>query len=143
MDESLENIEIKPVVVPQAVKTLAIFAYIGNAFWAIAIVAVLMWALVDAESFGRAITQNSSERIYIEPMGILVGMIVGIVICVLPIVGAAMMSKGKKSGFWLYLIPSILWIILNFASAEIPNMWLAIFTLGFVIGFATQVKHLS
>lgn len=143
MDESLENIEIKPVVVPQAVKTLAIFAYIGNAFWAIAIVAVLMWALVDAESFGRAIGQGSSERIYIDPMGILIGMIVGLVICILPIIGAAMMTKGKKSGFWLYLIPSILWIILNFASGETPNIWLAIISVGFLIGFATQVKQLN
>jgi uncharacterized protein YacL len=143
MNESLENIDVKPTEVPQALKTLAIFAYIGNAFWAIAIVIVLMWALIAAESFGRFISQGSTDRLYIDPMGIVIGIIVGLVICILPIIGAAMMTKGKKSGFWLYLIPSILWIILNFSSGQTPNMWMSLITVGFIIGFASQLKHLN
>ncbi|MBK6953330.1 MAG: hypothetical protein IPO32_17120 [Crocinitomicaceae bacterium] len=143
MDESLENIEIQPTKVPQAVKTLAIFAYIGNAFWAIMLVVVLVWALVAIESFGRFITQSSTERLYFEPVGLIVGMLVGLVICIVPIIGAAMMSKGKKTGFWLYLIPSLVWIILNFASGQTANIIVALITVGFTVGFATQLKHLK
>lgn len=142
MNESLENIEPKPVDVPQGVKTLAILSYIGNAFWGLAIFAVLMWALVSPDGFARFITQGSEDRLYIEPMGILVGMIIGITICILPIFGAAMMSKGKKSGFWLFLVPNILWVILNFSSRETPNVVIALITVGFIVGFAVQLKQL-
>lgn len=142
MDESLENIELKPAEVPQGVKTLAILSYIGNAFWFLIIVAVLMWALVSPDSFARFITQGTEDRLYIDPMGILVGMIVGITICTLPIFGAAMMYKGKKSGFWLFLIPNILWVILNFSSRETANMMIALITIGFIVGFAVQLKNL-
>jgi uncharacterized membrane protein len=143
MDESLENIEIQPTKAPQAVKTLAIFAYIGNAFWAIIILVVLIWALVAAETFERFITQSSTERLYIEPVSLMVGMLVGLVICIVPIIGAALMSIGKKTGFWLYLIPSLLWIILNFASGQTANIVVALITVGFTIGFASQLKHLK
>lgn len=143
MNESLENLEVKPTEVPQAVKTLAIFAYIGNAFWGIVIAVIMMWALTAAESFSRFMEQGTGERLYIDPMGILVGMIVGLIICILPIFGAAMMSKGKKSGFWLYLIPSLLWVILNISSGDTPNIVIGLITVGFIVGFATQLKALK
>jgi hypothetical protein len=142
MDESLENIETKPLEVPQALKTLAILSYIGNAFWGIAIFAVLMWALVAPERFEEFITQGSNERLDLDPLGIIVGIVVGLVVCAMPIVGAAMMTKGKKSGYWIYLIPSLLWVILNLSSGQTQNIIISLITVGFIVGFATQLKHL-
>src|SRR5688572_26992171 len=99
MDETLENITVQetPHVVPQVVKTLAILAYIGNAFWGIAIVGVLMWAMSGAESFERLMQLE-----VIDTGALMVGGLVAVVICIVPIVGAIFMAKGKKSGFWIY-----------------------------------------
>jgi hypothetical protein len=143
MDESLENIEITPVVVPQTVRTLAIFTYIGNALCALIILIVLMWALSSPVSFSSYITQGSTERLYFDPMGVVIGVLVTIVVCALPIAGAAMMAKGKKTGFWIYLIPNLIWIIINFTSGESTNIFFGFITIGFAIGFATQLKHLK
>lgn len=37
MEEILEDKEVQKTEVPQAVKTLSIFAYIGNGFWGLII----------------------------------------------------------------------------------------------------------
>lgn len=139
MDETLENIKVEetPQVVPQVVKTLAILAYIGNAFWGIAIVGVLMWAMSGAASFEKLMRMQ-----VIDTGALLVGGLVAVIICIVPIIGAVFMAKGRKLGFWLYVSANGLWVLLNFASGVPQNIVVGAISLGFIIGFATQLKNL-
>lgn len=137
MEDTLENLNAEKPTVPQAVKTLSIFAYIGNGFWGLVILIVILWALAASASFERIMNLQ-----VLEPGALLAGGLIAVVLCALPIFGAAMMTKGKKSGFWLYAVSNGLWVLLNFASGVPQNIFVGAISLGFIIGFATQLKNL-
>jgi len=138
MDEILENIKDNtPVKVPQVVKTLAIFSHIGNAFWGIVILVIFFWALGSPASFKDTFNLTVEAK-----TAFIVGVLLLISIIIICIIGVVQMTRGKKSGFWMYLITNGLWVIVGFLAATPQNITVAAISLGFIFGFASQLKNL-
>lgn len=138
MDEVLENIdENKPQEVPQTVKVLSIFAYIGNGLWATIFLVVLLWIAFAFNSFRLPGVRSSDTGI------ICAALLFVTALCALSIVGAAKMAKGKKSGFYLYAIPNGIWSLMLFFNLEPTNIVVSLVSISFISGFASQLKYLK
>jgi hypothetical protein len=137
MDDILESVDNKSKEVPQVVKTLSILAYVGNGFWGLMILILMLMVMSNASFFEDLVGVSL-------PLGALYGaMFVIIVLCALSIVGANYMSKGRKSGFWIYAIANGIWALLLLPSGEPSNIGIAAISIGFIIGFGAQLKNLN
>lgn len=160
-----------PAQAPSGLKVISILSYIGNGFWALISLLFIVasgWIMgmigggvaaaqttltntegMDAESVA-AINKGASEVGGALAMG--TGMLIGagvllLLLNVVAILGVARMSKLKKSGFILYVIPSVLWAaMLIYAGATIPGNMMAlisgVLTLVFVGLFGMNLKYM-
>lgn len=138
MDEILESNDQKKVEIPQTVKTLAILAYIGNGLWGLIFLIVFFWVMAASSEFSHLLGIGEL------PIGaIAVAILFVIVLCTLSIVGAYKMHVGKKWGFWLYLAGNGIWALVNLSAATPENIGVAAISIGFIAGFASNLKSLS
>lgn len=145
MEDILETVEQPKNEVPQAVKTLAILTYVGNGLMVLIFLILFFWLMGTLNDAPRYVQFDMEEK------GLMIAVFcVVILFCVLPIIGAYQMSKGKKWGFWMYLIPNVIWVILCFAAFANPdneqgmsNLLIAGITIGFIAGFASNLKFLK
>jgi hypothetical protein len=139
MEEILEDKEVQKTEVPQAVKTLSIFAYIGNGFWGLIILILTILTLTSFDMIERLIGVGLGEQ-----KGVLIfTFLVMLALCIVPIFGCIKMSKGLKSGFYMYVAANGLWVLLNIIAATPQNIFVGLVSLGFIIGFGSQLKHLK
>lgn len=79
-----------------------------------------------------------------EQKGVLIfTFLVMLALCIVPIFGCIKMSKGLKSGFYMYVAANGLWVLLNIIAATPQNIFVGLVSLGFIIGFGSQLKHLK
>ncbi|MBI3134295.1 MAG: hypothetical protein HYZ14_06415 [Bacteroidetes bacterium] len=138
MEDTLETLNEKPVAVPQAVKTLAILAYIGNGLWAVVFLGVFFWMMAASSEFERLLGVGSLP---IGVVGIAIFLVVAM--CTLGIIGAFQMAAGKKLGFWLYLVGNGIWVLMNLGSGQGENIGMAVISIGFIVGFGANLKSLK
>ncbi|MBL7900231.1 MAG: hypothetical protein JNJ99_16970 [Crocinitomicaceae bacterium] len=139
MEEVLEDKEVQKTVVPQAVKTLSIFAYIGNGFWGLVIFILMILTMTSIDTIERIVGGSLGEQ-----KGVLiVTFLIMLATCVLPIIGCIKMSKGYKTGFYMYVAANGIWTLLNIIAATPQNIFVGLISLGFIIGFGSQLKHLK
>lgn len=142
MEEVLEEMdsEKKPEF-PQALKTLAVLSYIGNGICLATFLVFFVLTLVNAGSLWGTRGLGNAAPVLSLIMLLLVGL------CALCIVGVYKMSKGKKVGFWLYLVPNILWVLGNInviykGASNGSNHFFLLLTLGFIGGYVSHYKSL-
>ncbi|MBK9192260.1 MAG: hypothetical protein IPM77_12545 [Crocinitomicaceae bacterium] len=139
MEEVLEDKEVQKTAVPQVVKTLSIFAYIGNGFWGLVIFILMILAMTSIDTIERIVGGSLGEQ-----KGVLiVTFLIMLAICILPIFGCIKMAKGFKSGFYMYAAANGIWVLLNIFAATPQNIFVGLVSLGFIIGFGSQLKHLK
>jgi heme/copper-type cytochrome/quinol oxidase subunit 3 len=140
-NEVLETEETQPTGVPDTVKVLAIISYIGHGFLIIIfLIAMAFFATTSGSNIARLMGSQVDGFLTI----LIVVFLLFIGFSVISIIGAAKMHKGKKIGFVLYAIGSgLLGLLFLLGAAQQPsNLILGLITIGLVVGFATQLKHL-
>ena len=138
-DDVLEGtVEIKTV--PQVVKTLAILSYVGNGLWTLLL---LIMAFALNAFMGELVNRLDAPTMSTDQLMtlIMIGCLVLAVFCILSIVGAAMMTKGKKSGFVLYAIGNGIWTLLMIMGGTPQGIVFGVISLGFILGFGMQLKN--
>lgn len=140
-NEVLETEETHPTGVPDAVKVLAIISYIGHGFLITSLlISMAFFAIASGSNVARIMGSQVDGFMTI----LIVVFLLFIGFSVISIIGAAKMHKGKKIGFVLFAIGSGLLglLFLLGAAQQMSNLILGLITLGLVVGFATQLKHL-
>jgi len=147
--------------IPSGINTLTILTYIGCGFGLISSIASPFLMTYSKQMMDKALTQDglsdkqiatlekSKEALEITHQYIIPLVIIGIIGIVLCFVGALMMRKLKKDGYWLYvageLLPVIATVILLGQYAYID--WKSAFSYAlpalFIILYSTQRKYLS
>jgi hypothetical protein len=138
IDDVLEDSN-GPKSVPQVVKTLAVFAYIGNAIWALLFL-ILVLALESMS--GMLVNRMEAPGLSTDQLMtyILIVCVVFVVVCLVSIIGAAKMTKGKKSGFYMYAGSNGLWTILLLLGGTPQGVVVGLISLGFIVAFGMQLK---
>jgi hypothetical protein len=147
---------------PQAIKVLTVLTFIGSGIsllYSILSPWFLKFSLnmMDkAASSGQELTSKQTEQmehsrkiIALAQANIVPLVIVGIVSSILCIVGAVMMRKLKKDGFWIYLGGEVLPIISGFVlmgKSQFDGVFSMVIGVGlpiiFIILYAVQRKYL-
>ena len=160
---SEETILDEPRKLPEMLNVLTILTFIGSGLGILTNLYYLVAArkLYDASMANQekmdaapAIIRNMQGP---DPIGVIqrtydnripIGLL-GIVACVLCIVGAVQMRKLKKTGFYIYLIGEILPLIVTYifigvaALSGLRLIFSVLFIAIFVILYATQTKYLK
>ncbi len=144
----------QPQQAPQLVKILAIFTYIFSALG-------ILGGILAMVASGFFLSKVGDYGLGFSGAATGIAIAVGIVIIVfqiMTIAGAARMSKGRKSGFILWIIPNILLLIsylfaiyslivaadaFGVAAGGTTTILGFIITLLMAIGYATQLKKLN
>ena len=142
--EILEMEEPKNQKTPEMVRVLAILSYIGNGFWILAFLAIVMVISSDASIFdellGNRVDRNAVATIFTVALGI------AFILGVLCIYGAYKMYRGFKSGFIFYAIGNSLWALLlligTINGGQNSNYLVLLISIGFIVGFGSQLKNL-
>jgi len=123
---------------PGTIGVLAILVYIGNIYWAFIYGRIVFGAMSLDDSFAYSF----ADGYYLPSENIIAGLLL-LSLCVFSCVGAFEMSKGKKSGFRIYLIANGLWIGFCFWSGTAEYIAFATGSIIFILAFATQIRHLE
>lgn len=126
--------------VPQIVKTLAIISYVGNALWA---VLFLIVALAINSFKGMFVNRLQGAAMSTDQLMtyVLVACLIIIATCVISIMGAAKMTKGKKGGFYMYAVANGIWTILLIMGGTPQGIVCGLISLGFIVAFGMQLKN--
>jgi hypothetical protein len=146
MDEIIDLGESQNKEVPQAVKTLAILSIVGSSLW-ILILLIIMFYFMSA---GSALGALGGSMFADAMAAILIGFLFFIGLNVGSLIGAIKMMKGKKSMFILYAIMNGIWALLflitignqNDTLSLMLTLLTALSSIGFIIGFGTQMKNM-
>lgn len=140
LDEVLET-QGQTGEIPSTVKTLAILAYIGNILWALLFLLVfVMIDLIIEELVNKLPVAEMTTDQFVTYL--MIGCGVLILCCIVSFIGALKMSKGKKIGFVLYAVANGIWAVLLFMGGTPQGIVCGAISVGFIIGFGTQLKHL-
>lgn len=139
IDDVLEDSNM-PQEVPSVVKTLAIFTYIGNGL----LILLFLFVMAMIETFiGEFVNKVEGADIgtdtFITYFMVACGFI--ILLCIGSIIGAFQMTKGRKLGFYIYAALNAVWIVLLIYGGEPQGLAMAAISIGFLIGFGTQLKN--
>ena len=138
-DEVLEE-SAQPKGVPTIVKTLAIISYVGNTLWALLFLIVAL-ALNSFKSM--LVNRLDAPAMSTDQLMnyILIASIVIVLICIVSIIGAAKMTKGSKTGFYLYAVANGLWTVILLLGGTPQGIVCGLISLGFIVGFGMQLKN--
>lgn len=143
LNEIPDTPEIESEGTNSLVKVLSILSFVGNGFWLLASLIVLVMVFANVGDFVELLPTNDSGDAFI---GILAfSLLVVMALCIISFIGASKMYKGEKSGFRYYLIGEGLWATLIFLgnNGVFAYILLGIISVGFIIGFYTQLKSLN
>lgn len=123
------------------IKTLGIISIVGSSLWILLLLIGGLYLMAVGGAFLSAFP-------IADPMGaiIFIGIILLFMIFlnVAGIIGATNMMKGKKSGYVWYMIGTVIWaVLLLFNYSEVINLISALASIGFIVGFSTQLKTLN
>jgi magnesium-transporting ATPase (P-type) len=128
-----------PKSVPQIVKTLAIFSYIGNAIWALLFVIVVLAIESMMSQFINRLDAPGMSTDQLMTFMVIVCLVI-LLMCIVSIIGTVRMTRGKKSGFYMYAIANGIWVILLLMGGTPQGIVVGLISLGFIIGFGMQLK---
>lgn len=162
MNDTLKDEFLEKQTLPQRLNVLTILTFIGCAIFGLFTI-FTPWILKfsasmldKASSSGKDLTSKQIDDLekgraalelsQINMVPILILGLVGIILC---FIGALMMRKLKKDGFWLYIAGQIVPLIGNFVllgTAQFTSAWSYIglaFPLLFIYLYFTQMKYFT
>jgi len=134
---------------PEFLTTICVLTFIGSGFGILAgIVSLFMSnpAIVEAmenvmENSGQEMPEMFSQTLeHAAAMGS-----INIVLSIMSLVGAIMMFKLNRTGFYLYALAQVamLFVAPMFLGFEAFSKWGLIFTAGFIVMYAVNLKHMN
>ena len=162
LDDLLDNDQSESIQLPQMLNVLTILTFIGSGFSLLTNIWSFTTLAQTQETFelSRAMQSDMGEELD-NPFAnnIMEGTIimlengptlytVGIIVCILGIIGALQMRKLKKTGFFIYSTANFLGIVIPLAIVGLGLMGSiilasSIFTILFIILYAVNLKHLQ
>ncbi|MCB9223464.1 MAG: hypothetical protein H6582_04740 [Crocinitomicaceae bacterium] len=142
-DEVLEE-SAQPKGVPGIVKTLAVISYIGNAIWGLLFLAVGLMVNSLGGLFVNRIESAtlSSDQLMRNVMLVSLGIFI---VCVINFIGALLMHRGKKRGFYFYAITNLIWAYLIYwiLGETVQGAVCGLISVLFIAGFGMNLKKLN
>ncbi|WP_066757938.1 hypothetical protein [Crocinitomix algicola] len=142
--EVLESNEPSQQNVPEVVKVLAIFSYIGNGFWILAFLVIYMMMRMNSNELAALMNINMASDYFVNIF--LIVFILASILGGLCIYGAALMSKGLKKGFTFYAIGNGIWVLIlligSLENGPLSNYIILLISAVFILVFGMQLKHL-
>lgn len=145
----MENPMIEGNKRPEFLTTICVLTFIGSSFSILGgIVSLFMSNPVVVEAMETAMENSGQEMPEMFSKTFEHAASIGaisIVLSIMSLVGAIMMFKLNRTGFYLYTIAQVAMLFVSpiFLGFEAFSKWGLIFTTGFIVMYAVNLKHMN